>query len=626
MKTWMRVGAAALACGVVVALTAALTLLPPSEEEGPAPAALAEETAPAETEPAEPRLTRADLDTVTVADMAPDDPGYDAARYLMLTGVTQGVGGSRFGPDELLTRAQVAALLQRMGSDASEPDPPLTAFPDVEAGAWYAGAAAWAMEAGIVTGDADGSFAPDRQVTRAELAAMLFRYAEGLGLSTACSGDLSAYADAGAVADYAAAPLCWAVEQGIYDGLIWEELRPDLPVSRAQCGQALVALTALTGEPLAAELAAEDSLEPVVSESLAAHEDIQAAVDAAADQYGAIGVQVAVIEDGQLTDTFASGWATQGSDPMTAEHKMRIASISKVVIGMEAMLLREQGVIDLDAPIGTYWGVTMRNPRYPDDPVTIRNLLNHTSSVVVAGDGVSYSYSSVRARLTGGSGYRSVQPGSIYGWAYNNSGFSVLGMTLELAAGDTLNHLLCRDLLDVMDIDGAFAAGDLQNNSKLVTLAYHGGGVARSASAQRALHSPDQPGASGSYFPGGFTVSVTDLGKLTALLANDGVYEGLRLMSGESVELMETVNSVQLAEGFYQGLPLRCQTDLYGRDRLYYHTGSAYGVYNCMSYDPDTGDGVVVLTIGASATKDDRGIYAICGEISEYVYNVTKES
>ena len=77
--------------------------------------------------------------------------------------------------------------------------------------------------------------------------------------------------------------------------------------------------------------------------------------------------------------------------------------------------------------------------------------------------------------------------------------------------------------------------------------------------------------------------------------------------------------------GYYQCHPLRCQKDLYGRDTLYYHTGSAFGVYNLLSYDPDTGDGVVVFTSGASAAKDSRGIYAVCGSISKTVYDLLKD-
>lgn len=334
---------------------------------------------------------------------------------------------------------------------------------------------------------------------------------------------------------------------------------------------------------------------------------------------------MAVIEGGQVTDAYASGWATKNVEKMTPQHKMRIASISKVIIGMEAMRLMERGIIDLDNPIGVYWGVSMKNPHYPNDPVTIRNLMTHTSSIFVAGDDVSLSYGAVRAKLSGGSAYRNVRPGNIGGWAYNNYGYSVLGMTLELAANGKMNDLLRRDLLTLMDIDAAFAPGDLRDSSQLVTLAYHGGGVARSAAKQREFHSPAAPGASGTYFAGGLTINVSDLGKLVALLANDGQYEGLQMMKPESVALMEAVNETQLPDGSYQGLSIRCRKDIYGRERLYFHTGSAYGVYNCMSYDPDTGDGVVVLTVGASAAKDSNGIYAVCGEISHEIYNATKK-
>jgi hypothetical protein len=117
-------------------------------------------------------------------------------------------------------------------------------------------------------------------------------------------------------------------------------------------------------------------------------------------------------------------------------------------------------------------------------------------------------------------------------------------------------------------------------------------------------------------------MSAVDLGKMTALLANDGRYEGLQLLKASTVELMEQRCASPLPDGTWQALGLRSQDSLYGRNTLYYHTGSAYGVFNCMSYDPETRDGVVVLTSGASGVKDERGIYAVCGEISRYIYNV----
>lgn len=571
-------------------------------------------------------LTLESIHQVHFFDVSAEDTAYDAVCYMASKAIMQGVSEDCFDPDGLVTRAEAAVLLQRMGSEVTVPIEPQPIYSDVSADDWFANAVAWASNAGIVTGNADGTFAPERTITRTELAVMLSRFAALLGVNTAASGDLSRWTDGVSVPSYAVSSLSWVLERGLLDCMVTETIHGKLPVSRRQCAQALTALMAVVeNEPLAAQIAEQDDLTPLVSNSRANHSQLQAAVDAAAAKYGAIGVQVAVIEKGQVTDTFASGWATKEVDKMTALHKMRIASISKVVIGTEALRLREQGIINLDAPIGTYWGVTMKNPYYPNDPITIRSLMNHTSSIIVAGDDVSRSYSAVRSRLAGGSGYRRVRPGSIYGWAYNNYGYSVLGMTLELAANGTMDDLLRRDLLDLMEIDAAFAPGDLQDSSHLVTLAYHGGGVSRSVSKQRSLHSTDTPGASGSYFAGGLTISAYDLGKLVALLANDGRYEGLQLIKPESVVLMETVNEVQLPDGSYQGLPLRYRTNIYGRERLYYHTGSAYGVYNCMSYDPDTGDGVVVLTVGASAAKDDRGIYAVCGEISHEIYNATKD-
>ena len=89
--------------------------------------------------------------------------------------------------------------------------------------------------------------------------------------------------------------------------------------------------------------------------------------------------------------------------------------------------------------------------------------------------------------------------------------------------------------------------------------------------------------------------------------------------------MMTQRTAARSCEQALRALPLRLRFDIYGRDRLYYHTGSAYGVYNLLSYDPDTGDGVVVLTVGASGAKDDRNIYAVCSEISQGIYEAIKK-
>ena len=155
------------------------------------------------------------------------------------------------------------------------------------------------------------------------------------------------------------------------------------------------------------------------------------------------------------------------------------------------------------------------------------------------------------------------------------------------------------------------------------------GNVQRTQGQQTGQTIPDEIGLGASYYPGGLTISAVDLAKLVSILAGDGMYNGEALLSPQSVEEMETVQfSVDPGDGttpFDQCLILRRQEDLLGREELYYHTGSAYGVYALLSYDPNTGDGVVVLTTGAPRQVDDRGLYQLCARLSEQLYAAMEE-
>ncbi len=337
--------------------------------------------------------------------------------------------------------------------------------------------------------------------------------------------------------------------------------------------------------------------------------------------YGAVGVQVAVIQNGAVTDAYAYGSATKGVQDMTVNTKIRVASISKVVLGMAVMSLREDGVIDIDEDIGKYWGVTIKNPYYKDTPITIRSILSHTSSIASLGIGAGTTGPSIKKKLTSSSCFSRLAPGSISSWEYNNYAFAVLGVTLENAAGETVNSIMDRKFFDLLDIDASFGSGGV-DVGKLATLYNHDGSVSKSVGDLKVITGSTYPGQTGTCFCGGLTISSYDLAKLIAVLANDGVYRGRQILFSKSVELMETVSDQKAPDKpFYQGLPLCYQKHIYGQTSLYYHTGSSYGVYNCVSYNPDTKNGVVVLSTGASGAKDGCGIYKICGDISQYIYN-----
>ena len=377
----------------------------------------------------------------------------------------------------------------------------------------------------------------------------------------------------------------------------------------------------------------------LASKSEADHPRLQGQLETIAKRYGAKSFQVAVIENGRVTDAFVYGRANNSqteildtktgtvmvidSGAMTPEHKLRVASLSKVVVAMTAMALSEDGKLDLDGSIGQYWNTAATNRSHPDTPVSIRSILSHTSSLPAYGDDTSRRYASVRLRLGAGR-FSSVQPGSLDAWSYNNYAFGVLGMTLELSQNRRYDDIADEYFFLPLDIDAGVVPGELDHPELIADIYRQGGSVGYSAQAQRNRHYTYALGDYGYYFCGGLTISAVDYAKLLAVLVGDGVYEGQRLLSAESVAFMENPLGTPAGQVFEQCYPLRLQHDIYGRNRLYYHTGSGWGVYSLASYDPDTGDGVVVLTTGASGAKDEHDIYVVCGQMSQAVYDTLR--
>lgn len=547
--------------------------------------------------------------------MAEDVPAEDrdvACWALYRELLSPGENGN-FDGEEPVSRAEAIQALYQLSGILVRVD--ACSYPDVPEE--YQDAVAWADSVGVSGGISEGRFAPFIPVTRGQLAAMLHRFAAWRGEDRASRLALSW--DDEEVSSYAEEALNWVLDRGLYEGMTCWGAYPQLPVSRLQLAGILARLQK-DRDPLAAEITLQSG-EPV-SRSRQNHEELAAVIQAASRRYGAVGVQVAVIEEGSVTDAYHCGWAEKRAVPMTDQHKMRTASLSKVAVGLSAALLREEGMVDYNADIGEYWGKNARNPRHPDTPVTIASILTHTSTLLNS-ENIAWDYEGVRAQLGSAAGYGGGTPGKLKNWSYNNHAFGILGQTLELASGRFLDDILEERLLRPLGADCAFAAGELEQ-TELITPIYRTASLGRSASSLRSVHRWSAPGATGRQFAGGFTSSALDMAKLTAVLAGDGCFEGVRLMEAESVKLMESHSASAIPEGSYQAMPMRYRSDIYGRQGLYYHTGSAYGAYNLLSYDPSTGDGVVVLTMGANGFKDNYAIYAVCGEISKAVYDAIK--
>lgn len=153
-------------------------------------------------------------------------------------GLMKGVGDDYFAPDGELTRAQMATLLYRM--DGSPAVSGSTPFTDVPSKSWYTKAVIWASENGIVYGNGDGTFAPDNAIKRQEAAVMLVRFAAYKGVALPQTEDTPGYADADQISKWAKSAVTACTEAGLFCGFPGNVFLPKNPITRAQAAKLMV--------------------------------------------------------------------------------------------------------------------------------------------------------------------------------------------------------------------------------------------------------------------------------------------------------------------------------------------------------------------------------------------------
>ena len=140
---------------------------------------------------------------------------YDAVKYVYDNEMMNGVSATEFAPDASLTRGTIARVLFNLEGAASGA---AATFDDVPADAWFADAVNWAAANDIVTGYGDGTFGPDNNITREQMATILYRYAQFKGYDVSVKGDLSAFTDGADVSEWAKDALSWCVGVKLING------------------------------------------------------------------------------------------------------------------------------------------------------------------------------------------------------------------------------------------------------------------------------------------------------------------------------------------------------------------------------------------------------------------------
>ena len=165
-------------------------------------------------------------------DVRDSDWFYDGVLSAYYQGLMTGTSQTTFSPSSSTTRGMVVTILYRLEGEPAGTGG--SSFTDVADGQWYTDAVAWAAANGIVNGMENNTFAPNSPVTREQMAAILYRYAQFSGYDVETGGDLPGFADLDDVSQYALDALRWACQNGLINGLDGNLLSPQGTATRAQ--------------------------------------------------------------------------------------------------------------------------------------------------------------------------------------------------------------------------------------------------------------------------------------------------------------------------------------------------------------------------------------------------------
>lgn len=267
-------------------------------------------------------------------------------------------------------------------------------------------------------------------------------------------------------------------------------------------------------------------------------------------------VRVAFDRDG-VTSTAVQGLADVAAQrALSADDPVRIASISKLVLGLGVMALVDQGKLDLDADASTYLGWTLRHPQHPATPITLRLLLSHQSGLTDdAGYWATPLDGEIRAILDDPRAWDSHAPGTWF--RYTNLNFPLVASIMERVTGERFDLLMQRLVLQpagisacygwetcddasaaravvLYDADGTPAVDDNQGRKPACNVRR-----ARNGSCDLTLWQPGRNG--GAFSPqGGLRISANGLARVGRLLLGGGEIDGVRVLSARAVQALST--------------------------------------------------------------------------------------
>jgi D-alanyl-D-alanine carboxypeptidase len=351
-------------------------------------------------------------------------------------------------------------------------------------------------------------------------------------------------------------------------------------------------------------------------------QNLKTEIQKIADQYKAVGLAYVVVKDGKIIEKNAIGLSSvENNTPLDVDkHIFRIASISKSFTSTALMQLVEKKKISLDDDFGDLVGFPVRNPKFPDTKITLRMVLSHTSSISDANGYFELDVINPAKNSDYHKSYNAYAPGTDY--QYCNLNFNMAGAVLERLTNVRFDTYIRQQILNPLGLYGGYCVDSLDNtrfaslysydNKKnefvLQPLAYN----PRSEEVRNYKLGESTPIFSPT---GGMKISAVDLAKYMTMHMNYGKSGKVKILGKKSAKLMQ--KQISDKEGY--GLALLETTKLIPEEHLIGHTGSAYGLYSSMFFNPKQKYGIVVITNGCVPTYKDGNV-ALTAEITNLLY------
>ncbi|HOZ70130.1 MAG TPA: serine hydrolase domain-containing protein [Chitinophagaceae bacterium] len=319
------------------------------------------------------------------------------------------------------------------------------------------------------------------------------------------------------------------------------------------------------------------------------------------------GLSVAVVKNNRIIYTHAFGVKDRETNsPLTTDCLFRIASISKSFSATSIMQLVEKKKLSLDNDVSDLMGFKVRNPKFPETVITLRLLLSHLSSIndrqgYFTLDAINPAKNPDWAKC-----YNDYEPGK--GYQYCNLNFNMVGTIIEKYSGERFDQYVKQHILDPLGLYGGYCVDSLDKSRFASIYEYNGDsarfflspGAYNPRSAEIAAYTM---GYSTPVFSptGGMKISAPDLARYMMMHMNMGKNKGKRMISKKSAKAMQTPYSEK--EGY--GFAIMNSTKLIPGKHMTGHTGSAYGLYSAMFFNPKEKFGIVVISNGCDIKYSD---------------------